>query len=230
MTGVWAMIITLKDEITREFDAGVTAGEIARSISGGLYRAACCARIDGQLVDLRVPVESDCEAEILTFDDDDGKKAFWHTTSHILAQAVKRLYPSSKFAVGPAIDNGFYYDFDVETPFSPDDLEKIEAEMKKIIKEKLAIERFELPEEEAAQLMKDEPYKLELIHEHAADGEAISFYLQGEFTDLCAGPHMMDTGSVKAVKLTSATGAYWRGDQKNKMLCRHSLVMDKSKG
>ena len=214
------MTITLKDGTTRDFEPGITAGEIARLISGGLYRVACCARIDGHVIDLRDTVNSDCEAEILTFDDEAGKKTFWHTSAHILAQAVKRLYPSAKLAIGPAIDNGFYYDFDVETPFSSDDLEKIEAEIKKIIKENLSVERFELPVDEALLLMHDEPYKQELIREHAADGEAISFYKQGEFIDLCAGPHLMDLSAVKAIKLTAATGAYWRADQSNKMLCR----------
>ena len=214
------MIIKLKDGTEKQFEPGVTAGEIAQAISGGLYRAACCARINGQIVDLREPVVTDSEAEILTFDDPDAKKTFWHTSSHILAQAVKRLYPAAKFAIGPAIDGGFYYDFDVETPFSPDDLEKIEAEMKKIVKEKLPIERFELPADEALELMRDEPYKQELNREHAAAGENISFYKQGEFADLCAGPHLMDISAVKALKLTAATGAYWRADQSNKMLCR----------
>ena len=158
--------------------------------------------------------------EILTFDDTDGKKAYWHTTSHILAQAVCRLYPGTKFAIGPAVDNGFYYDFDFETPIAGEDLEKIEAEMKKIIKENIALERFELPAAQAMEKMAGQPYKQELIEEHAEGGEQISFYAQGDFTDLCAGPHLLSTGCVKAVKLTSITGAYWRGDAKNKMLQR----------
>ena len=214
------MNITLKGGVVREFAAGMTVAEIAGEISQGLLRAACCGIINGEVVDLRTVVSEDCELAICTFDDAAGKKAFWHTTSHILAQAVKRLYPKARLAIGPAIDNGFYYDIDVETPFSAEDLVKIEAEMKKIVKEKLPIEGFTLPKEEALELMKDEPYKLELIEEHAAGGEAISFYKQGEFTDLCAGPHLDNTGAVKAFKLTAATGAYWRADQNNKMLCR----------
>ena len=171
---------------------------------------------------MRTVVDGDCSLEILTFDDKDGQKAFNHTASHIMAQAVKRLYPDAKLTIGPAIDNGFYYDFDVENSFSPDDLAKIEAEMKKIVKENPEIKRFELPVEEAVALMesKNEPYKVELINEHAAKGEPISFYEQGEFVELCAGPHLMDMKNVKAFKLTQCTGAYWRGDEKNKMLCR----------
>lgn len=214
------MKITLKDGIVKEFDANITVGEIANSISEGLYRAACCGIVNGKAVDLRTVIDSDCELAIATFDSAEGKKAFWHTTSHILAQAVKRLYPAAKFAIGPSIENGFYYDFDVENAFTAEDLEKIEAEMKKIVKEKLPIERFSLPKEQALELMKDEPYKCELINEHSQNGEEICFYKQGEFTDLCAGPHLMDTGKIKAFKLTAATGAYWRADQSNKMLCR----------
>ncbi|MDL2233399.1 threonine--tRNA ligase [Ruminococcaceae bacterium OttesenSCG-928-L11] len=212
--------ITLKGGVVKEFDAGTSVEQIAASLGAGLAKAACCARIDGEVVDIRAVIDRDCELDICTFDDADGKKAFWHTTSHVLAQAVKRLYPAAKFAIGPAIDNGFYYDFDVETPFTTEDLEKIEAEMKKIVKEKLEIERFSLPVAEALELMKDEPYKMELIQEHAGKGEAISFYRQGEFTDLCAGPHLRTTGGIKAIKLLSATGAYWRGSEQNKMLCR----------
>ena len=212
--------ITLKGDVVKEFPENSTIIEVARSLGAGLAKAACCGRIDGEVADLRTPLTADCKLEICTFDDEDGKKAFWHSTSHILAQAVKRLYPAAKLAIGPAIDNGFYYDFDVEKPFTPEDLEKIEAEMKKIVKEKLAIEQFEKPADEALALMKDEPYKIELIEEHAGKGEAISFYRQGEWFDLCAGPHLMDTSPVKAIKLTSATGAYWRGSEKNKMLCR----------
>jgi len=165
-------------------------------------------------------LDQDCTLEICTFDDHDGKRAFWHSTSHILAQAVKRLYPAARFAIGPAIENGFYYDFDVEKPFTDEDLEKIQSEMKKIVKENLEITHFLLSADEALELMKEEPYKVELIREHAGKGEAISFYRQGEFVDLCAGPHLMSTGPIKALKLTSATGAYWRGSEKNKMLCR----------
>ncbi|MCL2694595.1 MAG: threonine--tRNA ligase, partial [Oscillospiraceae bacterium] len=152
--------------------------------------------------------------------DDEAKKAFRHTAAHILAQAVKRLFPESKFAIGPAIENGFYYDFDVEKPFTPEDLQKIEAEMKKIAKDNIALEQFDLSYEEAVKLFKDEPYKIELIEELKEKGENLSFYKQDDFTDLCAGPHLASTGAVKAVKLLSATGAYWRGSEKNKMLCR----------
>ena len=211
--------VTLKDNV-KEFEPGITVAEIAKSIGMGLYKAACAARVNGKVCDLRTPLTEDCEVEILTFDDTDGKKAYWHTTSHILAQAVCRLYPGTKFAIGPAVDNGFYYDFDFETPIAGEDLEKIEAEMKKIIKENIALERFELPAAQAMEKMAGQPYKQELIEEHAEGGEQISFYAQGDFTDLCAGPHLLSTGCVKAVKLTSITGAYWRGDAKNKMLQR----------
>ena len=214
--------VTLKDDVVKEFQSGTTVMEIAKSIGMGLYKAACLAKIDGETCDLRTPVTKDCHVEILTFDDEDGKKAFWHTTSHILAQAVKRLYPSAKLAIGPSIANGFYYDFDVDFPFTPEILEKIEAEMKKIVKENIPLEQFALSADEALKLMeeKDEPYKVELIKEHAGKGEKISFYKQAEFTELCAGPHIPDTGRVKAFKLTSIAGAYWRGDEKNKMLQR----------
>lgn len=214
--------VTLKDDVVKEFQSGTTVMDIAKSIGMGLYKAACLAKIDGETCDLRTPVTKDCHVEILTFDDEDGKKAFWHTTSHILAQAVKRLYPSAKLAIGPSIANGFYYDFDVDFPFTPEILEKIEAEMKKIVKENIPLEQFDLSADEALKLMeeKDEPYKVELIKEHAGKGEKISFYKQAEFTELCAGPHIPDTGRVKAFKLTSIAGAYWRGDEKNKMLQR----------
>ena len=211
--------IDLKGQI-KEFEQGVTAADVAKSIGMGLYKSACAAKIDGQVCDLRTPIERDCSLEILTFDTAEGKHAYWHTTSHIMAQAVMRLYPGTKFSIGPAIENGFYYDFDLEQPLSTEDLPAIEEEMKKIIKENLPLERFELPPEEAEKLMADQPYKEELIAEHAGKGENISFYKQGDFTDLCAGPHLMSTGMVKAVKLTAITGAYWRGDAKNKMLTR----------
>ena len=214
--------VTLKDDVVKEFQSGTTVMDIAKSIGMGLYKAACLAKIDGETCDLRTPVTKDCHVEILTFDDEDGKKAFWHTTSHILAQAVKRLYPSAKLAIGPSIANGFYYDFDVDFSFTPEILEKIEAEMKKIVKENIPLEQFDLSADEALKLMeeKDEPYKVELIKEHAGKGEKISFYKQAEFTELCAGPHIPDTGRVKAFKLTSIAGAYRRGDEKNKMLQR----------
>ena len=216
------MKITLKDGSVKEYESATTAAEITKDISMGLYRNACCCRINGAVKDLRTVVDSDCEFEVLTFDEEDGKKAFNHTASHVMAQAVKRLYPDTKLTIGPAIENGFYYDFDVETPFGPEDLEKIEKEMKKIIKENYPIEKFELPVDEAIKLMQDkgEPYKIELINEHAGKCEAISFYKQGEFTELCAGPHIPEMKVIKAFKLTNCTGAYWRGDAKNKMLCR----------
>ena len=216
------MKITLKDGVVREFEAGKSAFDIAKEISGGLAKAACAAKIDGKVCDLRTTVDKDCELEILTFDDEDGRRTFRHTASHILAQAVKRLFPEVKLAIGPAIDNGFYYDFDVETPFTTEELEKIEAEMKKIVKEGLRLEQFELPPAEAIEYLKSigEIYKVELCEEHAGKNEPISFYKQGEFTDLCAGPHLMSTSSVKAFKLTSVAGAYWIGSEKNKMLTR----------
>lgn len=214
--------ITLKDGTVSEYSSPITAADITKEISMGLYRNACSCKINGEVKDLRTVVDTDCTFEVLTFDDEDGKKTFNHTASHIMAQAVKRLYPDVKLTIGPAIDSGFYYDFDTETPFSPEDLEKIEKEMKKIVKEGLEIEKFELAPADAIKMMeeKNEPYKVELINEHAEKGEPISFYKQGEFTELCAGPHLMDMKVVKAFKLTNCTGAYWRGDAKNKMLCR----------
>ena len=213
--------VTLKGD-AKEFEAGVSVAEIAKSIGAGLYKSACAARVDGKVCDLRTVLNDDCEVEILTFDDPDGKKAFWHTTSHILAQAVKRLYPAAKLSIGPSIDNGFYYDFDVEKPFTAEDLEAIEKEMKAIVKSGIEISRFELAPAEAVKLLEEmqEPYKVELCNEHVDKGEPISFYKQAEFTDLCAGPHLMSVAPVKAFKLTNCTGAYWRGDSKNKMLCR----------
>ena len=204
----------------KEFESGVSVAEVAKSIGMGLYKSACAAKVNGEVCDLRTVLNEDCKVEILTFDDKEGKKAYWHTASHIMAQAVNRLYPGTKFAIGPAVDSGFYYDMELPQAITNDDLVKIEAEMKKIIKEDIEIERFELPVAEALELMKGQDYKEELIREHAAEGEHISFYKQGDFTDLCAGPHLMRTGNVKAVKLTSITGAYWRGDASNKMLQR----------
>ena len=204
----------------KEFESGVSVAEVAKSIGMGLYKSACAAKVNGEVCDLRTVLNEDCKVEILTFDDKEGKKAYWHTASHIMAQAVNRLYPGTKFAIGPAVDNGFYYDMELPQAITNDDLAKIEAEMKKIIKEDIEIERFELPVAEALALMKGQDYKEELIREHAAEGEHISFYKQGDFTDLCAGPHLMRTGNVKAVKLTSITGAYWRSDASNKMLQR----------
>ena len=213
--------VTLKGDV-KEFEAGVSAADVAKSIGAGLYKAACACRIDGEDADLRTPLTKDCTLEILTFDSAEGKHAYWHTTAHIMAQAIGRLYPEAKFAIGPAIENGFYYDVDLNETLTPGDMEKIEAEMKKIIKENLPLERFELSPEDAEKLMAErkQDYKLELIAEHAGKGEKISFYQQGEYIDLCAGPHLMSTGHVKAVKLTNCTGAYWRADANNKMLQR----------
>ena len=215
------MKITLKDGSVKEYENGMAVIDIARDLSEGLARVATVAKVNGELVDLRTVVHGDSELEILTFDSEEGKGAFFHTTSHIMAQAVKRLYPDTRLAIGPSIEHGFYYDLDRETPFVAEDLEKIEAEMKKIVKENLPIERFTMPRDEAIAYFreKDEPYKVELI-EDLPDGEEISFYSQGEFTDLCAGPHLMTTKPVKAFKLTSLAGAYWRGNEKNKMLTR----------
>ncbi|NLM34250.1 MAG: threonine--tRNA ligase [Clostridiales bacterium] len=215
------MKVTLKDGSVKEFAEAKSVYEIAKEISEGLARVACAGLVDNQVVDLRYVIDKDCSLSILTFDDEEGKKAFRHTASHILAQAVKRLYPETKLAIGPAIDNGFYYDFDKEGSFSAEELIKIEEEMKKIVKEELDIERFELPREEAIAKMKEanEDYKVELIEELPEDA-VISFYKQGEFVDLCAGPHLMNTKYVKAFKLTLVAGAYWKGNENNKMLTR----------
>ncbi len=214
--------LTLKDGSVREAESGLSAAEIIKGIGMGLYKAACCVKLNGNVCDLRTPVNEDCTFEVCTFDSEEGKKTFWHTASHILAQAVKRVYPDVKLAIGPAIDNGFYYDFDTDHPFTSDDLAKFEAEMKKIVKEGVELSRFELaPEEAAAKLAEmGEPYKVELCEEHSGKGENISFYKQAEFIDLCAGPHLMSAAPVKAFKLTNCTGAYWRGDSKGKQLCR----------
>ena len=214
--------VELKDGKRLEVSEGISVLELAKQISEGLARMATAGRVDGKVVDLRYVLNQDCKVEILTFENDlEGKKAYWHTTSHIMAQAVKRVVPSANLAIGPSIDNGFYYDFDVEVPFTDEDKAKIEEEMKKIIKEDLAIERFVLPREEAIQFMqeKGEPYKVELI-EDLPEGEEISFYRQGDFTDLCAGPHLQSTGKVKSIKILTSSGAYWRGDEHNKMLQR----------
>jgi len=215
------MKVTLKEGSVKEFAEAKSVYEIAKEISEGLARVACAGLVDNQVVDLRYVIDKDCSLSILTFDDEEGKKAFRHTASHILAQAVKRLYPETKLAIGPAIDNGFYYDFDKEGSFSAEELIKIEEEMKKIVKEELDIERFELPREEAIAKMKEanEDYKVELIEELPEDA-VISFYKQGEFVDLCAGPHLMNTKYVKAFKLTLVAGAYWKGNENNKMLTR----------
>ena len=215
------MIITLKDGSRKEYSEAKSVIDIASDISEGLARVACAGEVDGEVVDLRTMLDRDCELNILTFDSEGGRGAFRHTTSHIMAQAIKRLYPDVKLAIGPSIDDGFYYDIDSEEPITAEDLTKIEAEMKKIVKENLAITRFTKPRAEAIEYFKEknEPYKVELIEDLPEDAE-ISFYQQGEFVDLCAGPHLMSTKPVKAFKLTSLAGAYWRGSEKNKMLTR----------
>ena len=213
--------ITLKDGSIMEVEQGITVLDLAKKISEGLARNAMCATVNGEVRDLRFNLDKDAEVNICTFDSLEGKKAYWHTTSHILAQAVKRLYPNTKLAIGPSIDNGFYYDFDTEITLTPEILEKLETEMAKIIKEDFEIKRFTLPRSEAIEFMKkrNEDYKVELI-EDLPEGEEISFYEQGEFVDLCAGPHLMSTGKVKAIKLEHVSGAYWRGNENNKMLQR----------
>ena len=213
--------VTLKGDVVKEFPKGITAYEVAKEISMGLAKQACAVKINGENKDLRTELNEDCALEILTFEDDYGKRTFRHTASHIMAQAVKRLFPKTQVTIGPAVDDGFYYDFDTENSFTPDDLKKIEEEMKKIVKEDIKIERFTMKRDEAFKYFKEknEPYKVELV-EAIEEGEEISFYSQGDFTDLCAGAHLMSTGAVKAFKLTSATGAYWRGNSDNKMLCR----------
>jgi threonyl-tRNA synthetase len=215
------MKIRLKDNSVKEYPEGMSVLDIAKDISPGLARAAMAAEVNGKTVDLREELHEDADLNILTFDGPEGKKAFWHTSSHILAQAVKKLFPDARLAIGPAIDNGFYYDFDVDHPFSTEDLDTIEKEMERIVKEDLKLSRFELPREEAVRYMeeKGESYKVELINELPEDA-TISFYTQGDFTDLCAGPHIMSTGAVKAFKLLSVAGAYWRGSEENKMLQR----------
>ncbi len=214
------MKVTLKNGEVREFDAGMSAFDIAREL--GLAKTACAAEIDGEVCDMRTCLDRDCTLNLLTFEDEQGKRAFNHTASHVLAQAVKRLFPATKLAIGPAIDNGFYYDFETSEPFTSETLTKIESEMKKIVKESIKLEAFTMSPDEAIKYLEEqgEPYKVELCKEHADKGEPISFYKQGDFTDLCAGPHMMSTSSIKAYKLTSVTGAYWRGSEKNKMLTR----------
>ena len=225
--------VILKDGKTKEVEKGITLLELATQISEGLARNTTCAIMNKKVVDLRTKIEEDATVEFLTFDSDlEGKKAYWHTTSHILAQAVKRLYPETKLAIGPSIDNGFYYDFDSEKAFSEEDLLKLEEEMKKIIKEDLSIEKYTLPRKEAIEFMqnKNEIYKIELINDLPEDAE-ISFYKQGEFTDLCAGPHVQSTGKIKAIKLLSTSGAYWRGNEKNKMLQRiYGISFPKASG
>lgn len=213
--------IALKDGSKIEVEQGTAILDVAKKISEGLARVATCGEVNGEIKDLRYEIQEDSNLVIHTFNEEDldGKKAYWHTTSHIMAQAVQRLFPNVKFAIGPSINDGFYYDFDVEKPFTDEDKAKIEDEMKKIIKEDIKIERFSLSKKEALELMKEQPYKQELINE-LSEGEEISFYKQGDFTDLCAGPHLMSTGKVKSIKILSSSGAYWRGDEHNKMLQR----------
>ena len=214
------MKITLKDGSVKEYAEAKSVYDIASDISAGLARVACAGEVNGEIVDLRTVVDQDCELNIVTASDPEGLRVIRHTASHVLAQAVKRVFPNAKIAIGPAIDDGFYYDFEAE-PFSRDDLDKLEAEMKKIIKEGHELKRFTLPREEAIAFMKekDEPFKVELI-EDLPEGEEISFYDQGEFVDLCAGPHLMSTKGIKAFKLTSSSRAYWRGDSEKARLQR----------
>ena len=213
--------VTLKDHSVKEYNEGITIKEVAQDISAGLARVALAGEVDGKVKDLSAELHNDCSLNLLTFDDDGGKLALRHTAPHVMAQAVKHLYPEARLEIRPAINTGFYYDFDVDKPFSIEDLGKIEDEMKKIIKEDLKLERFTLPRDEAIRFMeeKKEPYKVELIQD-LPEGETISFYKQGDFTDLCAGPHLESTGKIKAFKLLSVAGAYWRGSEKNKMLQR----------
>ena len=214
------MKITLKDGSFKEYDAAMSAIDVAKDISEGLARVACVAEIDGKVVDLRTMIDKDCTLNILTFDSEEGKKAYRHTCAHVMAEAVKTLYPDAKLTIGPAIDNGFYYDFDMPS-LTREDLDAIEKQMKKIIKKGDKLEYFTLSKDEAIKLMteRDEPYKVEMIKEHG-DDETLSFYQQGDFIEFCAGPHLMSTKQIKAFKLTSSSGAYWRGDEKNKMLTR----------
>ena len=212
--------VTLANDEVKEFESALLAFDVARE--AGEAKTACLAEIDGNVCDLRTVIDKDCTVKFITFADEQGQRCFNHTASHILAQAVKRLYPNTKLAIGPAIDNGFYYDFDFEEPINAEALPKIEAEMKKIVKEAIRLEQFTMAPDEAIKYLEEqgEIYKVELCKEHADKGEPISFFKQGDFTDLCAGPHMMSTSPIKAFKLTSATGAYWRGSEKNKMLTR----------
>lgn len=214
--------VKLIDGSIKEVNNQTTVIDVVKDLSTSLYKKACAAKLNGKIVDLRTPITENSELEILTFESEYGRKAYRHTASHVLAQAVLRLFPNAILGIGPAIDNGFFYDFDVEETFTPEVLLKLENEMKKIIKENLPIEKFELSPDEAIDLMtkNNQKYKVELIKEHADAGESISFYRQGEFVDLCAGPHLMSTGALKAIKLTNCTGAYWRADSKNKMLQR----------
>ena len=211
--------VNLKGEV-KQFEAGITLAELTKSISMGLYRNATSAMVNGEVKDLRDALTEDCEVEILTFDSEKGKHAYWHTASHILAQAVQHLFPGTKFGIGPALENGFYYDMKYTRAFGPDDFAAIEAEMKKIIKADLPLEKKHISLEEGRALFADQPYKLELLEEYAEKGWDLTVYTQGDFTDLCAGPHLMSTGGMKGVKLTQATAAYWRGDAVKDSLTR----------
>ncbi|MBQ6922938.1 MAG: TGS domain-containing protein, partial [Clostridia bacterium] len=215
------MKITLPNGSVLEMEEKCTVADVAKAVSEGLFRNAVCGKVDGKLVDLSTVIDKDCEVQIITLKDKEGLNVYRHTTSHVLAQAVKNVFPTSKLAIGPTIDNGFYYDIEFKTPITREDLVKIENEMKEIIKSDLPVERLVYSRKEALKIFKDfsEPYKVELINDLPADS-VISFYKQGDFVDLCRGPHLPSTGRIKAFKLTSVTGAYWRGDEKNKMLTR----------
>ena len=224
--------VQLKDGSVREFEQGASVLDVANSISDGLARAITGAKLNGAVVGTGHQIEEDSKIEFLKFEDADGKDIFWHTSTHIMAHAIKNLFPEAKLGTGPAVENGFYYDIDLDYRLTPEDLEKIEAEMKKIVKDELEIERFELDEEAAVALMKErnEDYKIELIHDLSKEGQRLSFYRQGDFVDLCAGPHLSNTKKVKAFKLTSVAGAYWRADQSNKMLQRvYGISFEKKK-
>ncbi len=220
--GIKMIKLTLKDGSIREIENAMSAAEVVKGIGMGLYKAACAVKLDGKVCDLRTAIENDCTFEVLTFDDKDGKHTFRHSAAHLLAQAVKALYPDAKLATGPATDTGFFYDFNVEKPFTADDLVKIEKKMKELSKEGLEIERFELSPEEAINLMteRNEPLKIELINKHVSQGDKLSFYKQGDFVDLCAGPHLMSMAPIKAFKLTACTGAYWMGNAEGPQLSR----------
>ena len=212
--------VTLKDNVVKEFEAGVCPADIAKSLGMGLYKAACAARVDGEACDLRTPLEKDCSLEILTFEDKYGKHAFWHTAAHVMAQAIQHLWPQAKFGIGPALDDGWYYDIGGVEPFTPEQFADIEAEMKKIVKADLPVEKRFITLEEGRELFAGQDYKLELLEEYAEKGWQLSIYTQGDFTDLCAGPHLMSTGALKAVKILSTASAYWRGDASRDSLCR----------
>ena len=211
--------VTLKGD-KRQFEAGITAAEVAKSIGAGLYKAACAAKVDGEACDLRTPLEKDCTLEIMTFDSPEGQHAFWHTAAHVMAQAVQHLFPQARFGIGPALENGWYYDIKAERPLTTGDFEAIEAEMKKIIKADLPVEKRFITVEEGRALFAGQSYKLELLEEYAEKGWQLSVYTQGDFTDLCAGPHLMSTGALKAVKLLKVAAAYWRGDAQRDSLDR----------